>query len=476
MVRQGQSARSHTPRARNGVGGPVLWFRRTKTTNVGHSSRSSRTSAAGVGSLCTCWMCDESGPVALAYPAGEMTYLLRVLRIGADQRDAEDVRLRKVLVLSAAMMVALAAGIWGAIYWMFDEPLAAAVPWSYVVFTAVSVAVLAKTRAYLPFAVGHFVALVILPFALMWVLGGFIAGSAVALWAWLAPFGARMVGHRRGSLLLFVAVAAGFVLSAAAHDLLRADYQLPDSVVLVFFVLNLTAVGAVTLVLIDASAGGREGTVASMTGIVRRYFSPDVADAILSDPSRQELGGDVVDVTVLFADLGGYTTYAANRTPDEVVGLLNSLFAAAVPSILAHGGTPVHLPGDAVMAVFGAPRAAPDHAVRAARAALAIQERSAALADQHPHWPRFRIGLNSGETLVGNIGSAEFRNFTAIGDTVNMAQRFQTLAKPGQVVLGPGTASNLRDEADLESLGDVLVKGKTEPIRPSVLLSVATDR
>jgi class 3 adenylate cyclase len=94
------------------------------------------------------------------------------------------------------------------------------------------------------------------------------------------------------------------------------------------------------------------------------------------------------------------------------------------------------------------------------------------LALEHPDWPRFRIGLNSGEALVGNIGSDEFRNFTAIGDTTNMAQRFQTLAQPDQIVVGPSTTNLLGVEAELLLIGAVLVKGKAEPVEPSVLVAL----
>jgi class 3 adenylate cyclase len=103
---------------------------------------------------------------------------------------------------------------------------------------------------------------------------------------------------------------------------------------------------------------------------------------------------------------------------------------------------------------------------------LAIQARGRELAEQHPAWPRFRIGLNSGEALVGNIGSDEFRSFTAIGDTTNMAQRFQTLAQPGQIVVGPMTAELLGGQAEMASLGDVTVKGKIDPVAPWTLLAV----
>jgi class 3 adenylate cyclase len=307
----------------------------------------------------------------------------------------------------------------------------------------------------------------------MWSLGGFVAGSVVALWAWLSPLAARILGHRRAAALLFVAFAVGFVVSALIQPRLDGENGLSDPVIAALFILNVVVVGAITLVLVDVSSGGREGSLATMRGVVRRYFSPDVAAAILADPDRQELGGQVADVTILFADLGGYTAFSERRSPHEVVDLLNTLFAVALPAIQAEGGTPVQLPGDAVMAIFGAPRPASDHPLRAARAALAIQSGSVALASEHPSWPRFRIGINSGEALVGNIGSDEFRNFTAIGDTVNTAQRLLTLAEPGQVVTGSGTAAMLGDAATFDWLDAVHVKGKADPVRPCVLRSMA---
>lgn len=395
--------------------------------------------------------------------------LPRLLAIGADPRDDADLRLRKVLVLSAMLMITPAALLWGAIYWVLGETIAALIPWSYVVINVARLPIYAFTHRYEWFAATSFVIFLVLPFLLMWSLGGFVAGSMVALWAWLSPLAARTIGHRRASAALFVAFGLGIAISAVIQPRLVTQNELSDAAIAAFFVLNVVVVGAISLVMVDASSGGREGSLASMRGIVRRYFSPDVADAILADPERQALGGETADVTILFADLGGYTSFSEKRSPHEVVELLNAIFATALPAIQAEGGTPVQLPGDAVMAIFGAPRHVPDHAVHAAQAALEIQARGAELAAEHPGWPRFRIGLNSGEALVGNIGSDQFRNFTAIGDTVNMAQRFQTLAQPGQVVTGLHTTERLGDAVDLEWLDEVQVKGKTDPVRPCIL-------
>src|SRR5207253_10915977 len=138
---------------------------------------------------------------------------------------------------------------------------------------------------------------------------------------------------------------------------------------------------------------------------------------------RAALGGEEAEVTVLFADLRGYTAYAEQRSPTEVVAQLNAAFGAVVPIVLAEGGTVVQFMGDAMMAIFNAPNPQPDHALRAARAGLAMQR--AVLSLPGAGRPKFRVGINSGPVLVGNIGGAGIRNFSAIGDTTNLAARLQ---------------------------------------------------
>ena len=310
--------------------------------------------------------------------------LPRLLSIGAHPADDDDLRLRKVLVLAAVVMVGFAAIFWGAVYWVFGETVSALVPWTYVVIAAVTTPVFAITCAYRWFASTHFVVFLVLPFLLMWSLGGFVPGSVVALWAWLSPLAARSLGHRRAALLLFVAFAAGIGISALLQPGLGVQNSLSDTIVAVLFVLNVVVVAAITLILVDASSGGREGSLAALRSTLRHYFSPDVADAVLADPGRQALGGEIAEVTILFADLGGYTAFSEQRSPHQVVELLNALFGMALPVIQAHGGTPVQLPGDAVMAIFGAPRQTPGHARSAAHAALEDPGAGAAVCRRSP--------------------------------------------------------------------------------------------
>jgi class 3 adenylate cyclase len=203
--------------------------------------------------------------------------------------------------------------------------------------------------------------------------------------------------------------------------------------------------------------------------LFHQYISPDVATALLADPTQAALGGAVVEVSALFADLRGFTTFAERSSPQEVVAMLNRYFGLATPSVLAEGGTIVQFIGDALLALFNAPARQPDHALRAARAALAMQRSIDEVVADNAEWPRFRIGINTGPAVVGNIGSLQMRSFNATGDAVNIASRLESIAQPGQVVIGGQTAVAIRDVADLQPLGDLQVKGRQDLVTAYVL-------
>jgi len=193
--------------------------------------------------------------------------------------------------------------------------------------------------------------------------------------------------------------------------------------------------------------------------LFRQYMSPDVAQSLVDDPARAELGGELIDVTVLFADLRGYTSFSERTPPREVVAMLNASFAAVVPAVFHEGGTIVQFAGDSLMAIFNAPLRQTDHALRACRAALALQEVTQSIAASADR-PLFRVGINTGPALVGNIGSAEMRNFSALGDTTNVAARLQTYADEGSIVIGESTYDIVRDSVDARALGSAELKGK----------------
>lgn len=178
------------------------------------------------------------------------------------------------------------------------------------------------------------------------------------------------------------------------------------------------------------------------------------------------------EVSVVFADLQGYTSFSERNDPRAVREMLNAYFEAAIPAIVReHDGEIDRLIGDAIMATFNTRGDQPDHAVRAARAALALQRATAALADPHPEWPRFRVGINTGEAMVGVVGVGSGRSYTVIGDTVNLAARIESAAPVAGVAVGPATLRQLPG-ARVRPLGALTLKGKAEPVDAFILDAV----
>ena len=173
---------------------------------------------------------------------------------------------------------------------------------------------------------------------------------------------------------------------------------------------------------------------------------------------------EAAPVSVLFADLEGFTSFSERMEPADVTRTLNALFAVAIPAIEAEGGRIDRLVGDAVFATFEGEA----HPVRAARAALALQAATRPVVDANPGWPRFRAGVNTGQAAVGLLGTGGGRTFSAIGDTVNLGSRIEGLAPPGGVAISAETAAAL-DGADTQPLGTVTVKGREEPVEVLLL-------
>ena len=199
--------------------------------------------------------------------------------------------------------------------------------------------------------------------------------------------------------------------------------------------------------------------------LYRPYVPTALAERLRADPSAAALGGERREVSVLFADLQGFTAFSERADPADVISMLNSYWAVTVPVVVReYGGLIERFAGDAVMVVFNANGDQSDHARRAVEAALAMQREAEAAARGRENWPRFRAGVNTGLAVVGNVGTAEQRSFAAIGDAINVAARLQTAAAPGQVVVGSTTADALDDDAVLEPLGALDVKGRAEPV------------
>ncbi|NJM06166.1 GAF domain-containing protein [Candidatus Gracilibacteria bacterium] len=206
--------------------------------------------------------------------------------------------------------------------------------------------------------------------------------------------------------------------------------------------------------------------------LFRQYMPSSVATALLADPNQAALGGAVREISVMFGDLRGFTSLSERLSPPELVALLNRYYGVATQLVLAEGGTIDKFMGDAMMALFNAPVTQEDHALRACRAALAMQMAIGPIAAEAPDMPRFGIGITSGSALVGNIGAEQIRNFTAIGDTVNLASRLQSRAEGGQILISGPTYALVRNHVEVRPLGQIQVKGKEAAVEAFILLAM----
>ena len=321
-----------------------------------------------------------------------------------------------------------------------------------------------------------------LPEAMRW--GRWLRAGLLVLMAWwaissiarLPPLHGTAVPESADGILTALAVPAVLLYGAAAARYLQLWWKRPSLMLLSMitaFVLLAEAMVALVFarnwalswwewhVLLLAAFG------LVVAGVRVQWHEERFADLYLADTvsGRREL-------SVLFADLQGFTTFSENHEPGEVTAMLNAYFEVAVPPVVRRNGGDVdRIIGDALMVTFNKRGDQPDHAARAAAAGLALQEATAVVQAAHPDWPRFRVGINSGVASVSLLGTEGGRTHTVIGDTVNVASRIEGKAPGGGVAIGPGTKA-LLPEAVTESLGLLHLKGKAEPLEVYHLLAL----
>jgi adenylate cyclase len=255
--------------------------------------------------------------------------------------------------------------------------------------------------------------------------------------------------------LALPAVAAGLAFISGYW----AAFVIPEFAVLVGFI------GAS---LMNYSVEGKQRRF--IKSVFRHYLSPDVIERIIVNPSLLDLGGERREITSFFSDVAGFTSISEALSPEDLVALLNEYLSEMTDIILSEGGTLDKYEGDAIIAFWNAPLDQPDHRLRACRAALRCQKR---LAELGPHFEAkigrplaMRIGLNSGSAVVGNMGSRRRFDYTAMGDTVNLASRLEGAGKLYRVSIlaGEETYSGIKDAVVAREVDTIRVVGKKKPV------------
>jgi class 3 adenylate cyclase len=201
---------------------------------------------------------------------------------------------------------------------------------------------------------------------------------------------------------------------------------------------------------------------------LQRYVSFNVVEQLISHPEELKLGGSRRKVSVLFSDIQGFTSLLAVKEPEQIIQQLNEYLTEMTNLIFSFGGMVDKFVGDAIIGIFGALGGQPDDTRRAVRCAIAMQKK---LCELQVKWraedaPVFnsRIAVNTGEVIMGNVGSPQRMDFTAIGEPVNVASRLQAVANVGSVVICTACFEELKDLLEVKNQGEITLRGMTEPV------------
>lgn len=385
-------------------------------------------------------------------------WLERYAAIGTAPSDPEELRVRKtVLTISATLMASLAL-VWVGTYAWLGLWVSAAIPFAYQVASVVSITVFAATHRYRLFRRSQLLMSLLLPFALQWSLGGFGNASVVSLWAITSPLGALLFVGARQAWPWFAGFAALVAFSGAIDSALAADApEIPSGVVTTFFVMNVVATTATAFVLLQYFVQAREREQARSERLLLNVLPEVVATRLKNDEGI--IADAHADVTVVFADIVGFTPLAERLAAEDVVAILDQVFARWDELAARFGVEKIKTIGDAYMVASGIPVHRTDHVEAAADMALAMRAEIAQVAARGVPNLDVRIGIDTGPVVAGVIGRSKFI-YDLWGDTVNTASRMESHAPVGAIQVTRRCFEQLSGTYDLHERGSVDVKGK----------------
>jgi adenylate cyclase len=389
----------------------------------------------------------------------------RAAAAGSLPSDTPDERLRKSALVLSSLLITILSFIWVGTYAALGLWRSALIPLAYQVVSLVGLAFLARTKRYAAYRASQVAMFLVLPFLLQWSLGGFVESGAVALWAFVAPLGALVFYGPRQAIAWFGAFLALVAFSAAIDGVLpEPSEEIPSSVVVAFFALNIFGPSVTTFALLEHFVRSRDRAHRLLAAEQERSETLLLSIFPHAIAERLKVSHDVIaerseEVSVLFADITGFTPAAERLPAEEVVVLLDEIFSAFDELVVRHGLEKIKTIGDGYLVAAGIPTPRADHAEAAGRLALAMRQALAEL--PIASGLSLRIGVDSGPVVAGVIGRTKF-GYDLWGDTVNTASRMQSHAPPGAIQVTERTYRRLQDGFILERRAGVVVKGKGE--------------
>jgi adenylate cyclase len=382
----------------------------------------------------------------------------RLAFVGVAATDSGEIRVQKVTLTLAAVVVTTLSFVWVGTYLALGLPGAAAIPFTYQVVSIATLAVFARTKDYRFFRFSQLVLIILLPFLLQWTLGGYVVSSAVSLWALEGAFGALFFYNARQAIPWFGLFLALTVISGLADPLVAQHAAaIPTPVGVAFFVLNVAGVSFTAYLLLQYAVRARDAALASSERLLLNILPGSIAERLKHDAGI--IAESHGDVTVVFADVVDFTPFTERTAPERVVGVLDEIFSAFDGLAERLGLEKIKTIGDAYMVVAGLPDPRPDHAAAAAEMALAMQEELGRLCTALDLDLAIRIGMDSGPVIAGVIGRHKF-TYDLWGDTVNTASRMESSGLPGRIQVTEAVFERLRSAYAFEARGEIEIKGK----------------
>jgi guanylate cyclase len=386
--------------------------------------------------------------------------------VGADPQDNPNLRLQKSILVAATTMFLAAGAIWGIMYFALGEWIAGSIPFSYVVFSLISLFAFAQSRNYSLFRFTQLLLILLLPFFLQIALGGFINSSAVVLWSIICPIGALAFSGLRSALRWFLAYVALVVLSGFLQAYAPPSNNLPPNLIILFFVLNITTISAILIAILAFFITQKDYAFQLLAieqdkseSLLLNILPKEIAPILKNNPGT--IAEHYDGASILFADIVNFTPWSVELPAKEMVEMLNEIFSYFDSLLDTYGVEKIRTIGDNYMAASGVPMPRPDHAQQLARMAL---DMSAYIQSRPPRNGKrldFRIGINSGPLIAGVIGKRKFV-YDLWGDPVNTASRMESSGVPGKIQITRDTYELIKEEFICERRGKIVVKGKGE--------------
>ncbi|MGI9551943.1 MAG: adenylate/guanylate cyclase domain-containing protein, partial [Aurantibacter sp.] len=371
-----------------------------------------------------------------------MTLIEKFVALGHHPDDTDSEKLKKSTLLVMSSPFAVAGLIWGLIYFFNGYTLPGLIPFSYSLLSISSIIHFGLTKKYSFFRSSQLLLILVLPFALQISLGGFIPGSAVIMWAIICPLGALVFLGRKASLKWFIAFILLVVIAYLVNDKLSEyfDWGIADDFINALFLMNIIGISLLVFAIQYYFVSKRtlflkllEDKNQWIKDAFSAYVSPNLVNHLLKNPEELKLGGERRECTFVFTDLVGFTPLIEKSDPETLVADLNEYFEGMIDIVFRHEGTVSKIVGDAITVMFSAPVIQEDHAERAVACALEMdayaQNFAAEKQKKGIDMGRTRIGVNTGNVIIGNMGSKNQLDYRALGDAINTAARLESANK-----------------------------------------------